>query len=199
MHHRARVLPLLLIATAAFVGACKKKEPAVTPTPEPTPVGDAGCDQRCQDSIANARRVADSIAAANAASAATARAIEAARSALTAVIYFDYDASDIRADSRGTLEAKVPVLTANPSVRLRIAGHTDSRGSDEYNLALGQRRAAAAKQYLTDRGVDPSRIEIVSLGEERPVDPAENEAAWSRNRRAEFEIIGGGTDIQPPR
>lgn len=199
MLHRVRVLPLLLITTAAFVGACKKKEPAVTPTPEPTPAGGAGCDQRCQDSIANARRVADSIAAANAASAELARAIEAARASLTAVIYFDYDASDIRADSRGTLEAKVPVLTANPSVRLRVTGHTDSRGSDEYNLALGQRRAAAAKQYLTDRGVDPSRIEIVSLGEERPADPAENESAWARNRRAEFEIIAGGTNIQPPR
>ena len=121
--------------------------------------------------------------------------MEAARNALTAVVYFDYDASDLTTDTRARLDAKLPVLTANPGIRLRITGHTDGRGSDEYNLALGQRRAAAAKRYLTDRGIDQGRIEIVSMGEERPAAQGEDESAWSQNRRAEFEITAGGDNI----
>ena len=85
----------------------------------------------------------------------------------------------------------MPILTQNAAVKIRIAGHTDSRGSDEYNLALGQRRAAAAKRYLTDRGIDASRIEIVSFGEERGTCSDEDESCWSRNRRDEFEITAG--------
>ena len=123
--------------------------------------------------------------------AAKAEAIRAATAALTTTIYFDLDRSDITDDSRAKLDAKVPVLSQNTGVRIRIAGHTDSRGSDEYNLALGQRRAAAAKRYLTDRGIDGSRIEIVSFGEERPTCTDESEGCWSRNRRDEFEITGG--------
>jgi peptidoglycan-associated lipoprotein len=120
-----------------------------------------------------------------------AEAIKNATAALTATIFFDYDRSDITDDARSKLDQKVPVLTQNSGVRIRIAGHTDSRGSDEYNLALGQRRAAAAKRYLTDRGIDGSRIEIVSFGEERPTCTDESEGCWSRNRRDEFEITGG--------
>jgi len=124
-------------------------------------------------------------------SAARTEAIRAATAALTTTIYFDYDRSDITDDARAKLDAKVPVLTQNTGVRIRIAGHTDSRGADEYNLALGQRRAAAAKRYLTDRGIDGGRIEIVSFGEERPTCTDESEGCWSRNRRDEFEITGG--------
>jgi peptidoglycan-associated lipoprotein len=76
-------------------------------------------------------------------------------------------------------------------VRLRITGHTDDRGADEYNLALGQRRAAAAKRFLTQRDVDAARVEIASVGEERPVCTEETEACWARNRRAEFTITAG--------
>ena len=69
------------------------------------------------------------------------------------------------------------------------AGHTDDRGSDEYNLALGQRRAAAAKRYLTDHGIAADRVSTVSVGEEKPVDPGHDESAWAKNRRDEFEIV----------
>jgi peptidoglycan-associated lipoprotein len=122
---------------------------------------------------------------------AKARGIADATAKLTATVYFDYDRSDITDDARARLDAKVPVLTQNTGVRIRIAGHTDNRGSDEYNLALGQRRAAAAKRYLTDRGIDGSRIEIVSFGEERPTCTDDVEGCWSKNRRDEFEITGG--------
>ena len=87
---------------------------------------------------------------------------------------------------------------ANPALTIRIAGHTDSRGSGEYNLQLGQRRAAAARDYLTARGVAASRIELVSYGEERPVCQTMDEGCWSQNRRAEFEITAGGNPLRRP-
>jgi peptidoglycan-associated lipoprotein len=185
MHRASRAITLSLISLVAL-GACKKK-PQVAPTPEttptaapapttPTPPPTNGCDAACM-------RDKDAAAMAEAARLATAT--------LTATVYFDYDRSDITDDTRTKLDAKVPILTQNAAVKIRIAGHTDSRGSDEYNLALGQRRAAAAKRYLTDRGIDGSRIEIVSFGEERPTCSDESDTCFSRNRRDEFEITAG--------
>ena len=113
-------------------------------------------------------------------------------------IYFDYDASDIRGDARSALDAKLPILRANSGVQIRISGHADERGSDQYNDALGQRRAASTKRYLTDNGIDAARITIVSYGEQRPAANGTDENAWSRNRRAEFEITAGGNNIVPP-
>jgi len=118
---------------------------------------------------------------------------------MMATIYFDYDASDIRGDARSALDAKLPILRANTGVQLRISGHADERGSDQYNDALGQQRAAQAKRYLTDNGVDAARITIVSYGEQRPATSGSDESAWAKNRRAEFEITAGGTNIVPPR
>ena len=184
MHRASRAVSLSVIALVAL-GACKKKpevapapaeQPAPASQPAPPPPSQPECDAACVEARNNAG---------------TAEAVRAATAALTATIYFDYDRSDITDDSRAKLDAKVPVLSQNTAVRIRIAGHTDSRGSDEYNLALGQRRAAAAKRYLTDRGIDVSRIEIVSFGEERPTCTDESEGCWSRNRRDEFEITGG--------
>ena len=186
MHRASRIVSLSVMGLVAL-GACKKKpevapapaeQPAPAPQPAPPPPAptEPTCDAACVEARNNAAK---------------AEAIRAATAALTATIYFDYDRSDITDDSRAKLDAKVPVLTQNTGVRIRIAGHTDSRGSDEYNLALGQRRAAAAKRYLTDRGIDGSRIEIVSFGEERPTCTDESEGCWSRNRRDEFEITGG--------
>ena len=184
MHRASRALTLSVVALFAL-GACKKKPqaaPAPEPAPQPQPTAPAPAPSQpeCDAACVKARN-----------DAAMAEAVKAATAALTATVYFDYDRSDITDDARVKLDAKVPVLTQNTGVRIRIAGHTDSRGSDEYNLALGQRRAAAAKRYLTDRGIDGSRIEIVSFGEERPTCTDESEGCWSRNRRDEFEITGG--------
>ena len=82
-------------------------------------------------------------------------------------------------------------------MRIRIAGNCDARGSDEYNLALGQRRAAAAKRYLSDHGVDASRIDIISYGRERPAVEGDTEDAYAKNRRDEFEITAGADNIKP--
>jgi peptidoglycan-associated lipoprotein len=194
----ARAAVLFFIA-AASVAACRKK-PQAAPTPTPTVN---------QDSIDAERRRADSIAAAQQREQAERdrlareqaerdRRLAEARSALTAAVFFDYDAAEIRDDARAVLEAKLPLLTANAGVRLRVAGHTDSRGSDEYNLALGQRRASAIKRWLAARGVDESRIEIVSFGEERGTCSEEDESCFSRNRRAEFEVTAGGESLTMP-
>ena len=117
---------------------------------------------------------------------------------ITASINFDFDKSDIRSDAQSTLDAKIPYLQANPGMRIRIEGNTDERGSDEYNLALGQRRAASAKKYLVDHGIDAGRIDIVSYGEERPVCKDHDESCWSQNRRDDFRIVVGGDNIKAP-
>src|SRR5205085_106812 len=113
---------------------------------------------------------------------------------ITAPIYFDFDKSTIRPDAAATLDAKVPWLQANPGMRIRIEGNADERGSDEYNLALGQRRAASAKKYLVEHGIDASRFDLVSYGEERPVCTDHNEDCWQRNRRDDFVIVTIGSD-----
>jgi peptidoglycan-associated lipoprotein len=114
------------------------------------------------------------------------------------MINFEFDVSEIRAEDRANLDRKAAILTANPAVSLRISGHADERGSDEYNLALGNRRAGSAKVYLVNKGISPGRIEIISYGEERPLDPANTEDAWARNRRDEFEVTAGGQSLRLP-
>jgi peptidoglycan-associated lipoprotein len=117
------------------------------------------------------------------------------RATIGTVVNFDFDKADLRDDAKAILDQKLPILTTNSDVMLRIAGHTDNRGSGEYNMQLGQRRAAAVRDYLTARGVATNRIEIVSFGEERPLCQQEDESCWSQNRRAEFEITAGGDNL----
>jgi peptidoglycan-associated lipoprotein len=105
-------------------------------------------------------------------------------------INFDFDKYDLRTDARAVLDRKASFLNQNSSVRAQIEGHCDERGTNEYNLALGERRANAAKQYLTTAGISAARLSTISYGEERPLDPGHNEAAWARNRRAHFVITG---------
>jgi len=103
-------------------------------------------------------------------------------------IHFDYDDDSIRDDAKEILNANAQVLMDNPWVNILIEGHCDERGTVEYNLALGERRALNAKKYLVSYGIDPSRISIISYGKERPLDPRHNEEAWAKNRRAHFVV-----------
>jgi len=105
-------------------------------------------------------------------------------------ISFDFDKYDLRTDARGVLDRKASFLNQNSSVRVQIEGHCDERGTNEYNLALGERRANAAKQYLTTAGISAARLSTISYGKERPLDLGHDEAAWARNRRAHFVITG---------
>jgi peptidoglycan-associated lipoprotein len=117
---------------------------------------------------------------------------------LSTMINFEFDRAEIRPADQGTLDRKAALLAANPNVRVRISGHADDRGSDEYNLALGTRRAAAAQRSLETKGIDPSRVEVVSYGEERPINPGTDESAYAQNRRDEFEITAGGDNLDAP-
>jgi len=101
-------------------------------------------------------------------------------------IYFAFDSAALTAESRSSIEHNAGILKDNESVRVLIEGHCDERGTIEYNLALGERRALAARNYLINLGIDPDRIATISYGEERPVDQGHDEEAWSKNRRDEF-------------
>ncbi len=101
-------------------------------------------------------------------------------------IYFGYDKYTLEQDARLLLDKKAEWLLANPSYSLHIGGHCDNRGTNEYNLALGERRANSARDYLVTLGISDDRIFTISYGEERPVDTGNNEEAWAKNRRAEF-------------
>ena len=103
-------------------------------------------------------------------------------------IYFDFDKYNLRSDAQSVLKAKAAYMKKNPKIKVRIEGHCDERGTNEYNLALGDRRANSAKEFLVNLGIGESRLTTISYGEERPADPGQNEAAWARNRRAEFII-----------
>ncbi|MBN2647054.1 MAG: peptidoglycan-associated lipoprotein Pal [Thiotrichales bacterium] len=102
------------------------------------------------------------------------------------VIYFDYDRSDVSAEYFDIVKMNAEYLAQNADARVTIAGHADERGSREYNLALGERRALSVKDALMAQGISANRINVISFGEDMPVDEAKNEMAFSKNRRAEF-------------
>ncbi len=104
-------------------------------------------------------------------------------------IFFAFDSYDLTEDSRKRLKKKAEILLKYPNIKVVIEGHCDERGTNEYNLALGEKRARAAYEYLILLGVDADRMKTISYGEERPLDPRHNEEAWAKNRRDEFRII----------
>ena len=109
-------------------------------------------------------------------------------------VYFAFDSHALDAQARATLDAQADWLRGRPAIRVLVAGHADERGTREYNLALGSRRAQAARDYLASRGVEGGRIDTISYGKERPVDSRSNEDGWARNRNAHsvlVDLIGG--------
>jgi len=178
MRLRQFALPLVAILLAGT--ACKKNEPMVVPTPVPPPAPAATptpapppAPPAVDPNVAIERRRAELI------------------NTLAQEVFFDFDKFDIRPQDMAVLDAKAALLASHSQVRIRIAGHADERGSDEYNLVLGNQRALAAKAYLERKGIAGSRIDVISYGEERPADPSSTEAAWARNRRDAFEVIAG--------
>lgn len=107
----------------------------------------------------------------------------------TQAIYFDFDKSELKPEAKEALKDKADFLRDNPEYSVRIEGHCDERGTNEYNLALGERRAHSAKKYLMALGIDEDRITTISYGEESPADPRPTPEAWAKNRRDEFEAI----------
>jgi peptidoglycan-associated lipoprotein len=188
----------LAIVSITGLEACRRKA-----VEAPTPVASGVDAQRQADSLAalRAQQRADSIAAAEAAARTAAGDATKSQAELAALlgqrIYFDYDRDVLRDDAREVLDAKVPVLIANPGVSLVISGHTDERGTAEYNLALGQRRAAQVKRYLTGKGVADSRLTTQSLGDAQPAVQGTTEEAYQQNRRAEFQPSGSRGLVRP--
>jgi len=105
------------------------------------------------------------------------------------MIHFDFNKYNIRPDAKTILEHNAKVLEENPDIKVQIAGYCDERGSVEYNLALGEKRAQAAKDYLVTLGIAPGRLSTISYGKSDPIDPEHNEKAWAMNRRDEFHIV----------
>ena len=160
---------MIAAITMLAVGACAKKAPEVLP-PAPEGTGtDTGSNTggvvpgSQQDFIAN---------------------VSSDR------IFFGFDQYNVDAEDQATLQSQAQWLARNPAVRVTLEGHADERGTRDYNIALGERRANAAKNYLATLGVDPSRINVISYGKERPAAVGSNEEAWAQNRRAVTVVIG---------
>ena len=206
----------LMVAAAVLAVACGGKKAPEQPAPAPGPTA---AEQARQDSIDAANRAraeqerlakeaADREAAIRAGMQRDAAAVAAAeREAslqaslmqdLGIMIHFDFDKSKIKAPDEANLKRKVAILAANGGVQIRVDGYCDERGSAEYNLALGNRRAASAKRYLVDHGVSADRITTASYGEERPLDPGHKESAWALNRRGEFEVTSAPDRLVAP-
>jgi peptidoglycan-associated lipoprotein len=167
-----------LLLTFLFVGCAKEEPPPPTPEAQPrsAPPAPAPAPGPMGATTTDVTR--------------TQRFQQALQEFQNQDILFDFDKYDLRPDARAILDRKVGFLNENASVRSQIEGHCDERGTNAYNLALGERRANAAKQYLTNAGVSAGRLSTISYGEERPLDPGHNEAAWARNRRAHFVVTG---------
>ena len=160
------VLPLILAACASGVKL------------NDVPVEDkAGTTNQAQSSVAPVTAV-------------DTRAIDPGPQGVEKVVYFDFDSFVVKDDFRPVLEAHAKFLIANPTRKIVLQGNTDERGSREYNLALGDRRAKAASNYLVSLGIPASRIKTISYGKERPAVLGSNEAAWSQNRRG-VTVLGG--------
>ena len=195
--------------TLALLAACSSnpKPVAVAPAAQPDSAALARQAQMRRDSMLALAR-ADSIAQAKAAEThadsvrsevmretvdsskdVTNTGLAAADEAVMAAqVHFDYNKSTLQSSDIALLQQKFAILQAHPRLAVQIAGNCDERGSDEYNMALGERRAAEAKRWLTAHGVTPDRITIISYGKERPLDAGHDEAAWARNRRDDFVV-----------
>ncbi|WP_296717342.1 peptidoglycan-associated lipoprotein Pal [Erythrobacter sp.] len=168
-----KIATILLLASATTLAACSKKAPEQLPPPpaetaqttQPTPqVQPTGPQVGSQQHFA-------------------------AAVGSSTTVYFDTDRYNIDSQDAAALQAQAQYFARYPQVTFTIEGHADERGTREYNLALGERRADSAKNFLVSLGVDPNRISVVSYGKERPVALASNESAWAQNRRAASVII----------
>ncbi len=183
-------------ASLLFTSACQKKvEVAPGPTQEEIDAQKKAEEEARLKAEEEARRAEEAarLAEQERIRAEQERAAREAREAMAAMesekIYFDYDSSELKSEAQEILTKKAAWLKANRDYKLKIEGHCDERGSTEYNLALGARRAEAASKFLNALGISSDRITTVSYGEEKPAVEGRNEAAWSQNRRDEFVLI----------
>ena len=193
MRSRLALSGLLILAALLLMsaGACTKKTPPVArpipPPPPPTAVAPtkppAPAEPVKEPTMVPAAPITEDKVGALTLD-------EINRNSPLKPVFFDYDRTDISAEAQRILDANAEVLKKNATWVITIEGHCDERGTAEYNLALGERRAVAAQSYLVALGIPASRVKIVSYGKEFPFDPGHDEAAWAKNRRAHFVITG---------
>jgi peptidoglycan-associated lipoprotein len=187
VYQRTASVATFALVLVLGVAACGKKAPAVSPPPPipptapatppappapPAPPPSAPAPRALTEDEIFAQKTADQLN----------------REGVLADVFFDLDASTIRTEGRAALTANANYLKRWTSVRFNIEGHCDERGTAEYNLALGERRALAAKNYLISLGIGSDKIKTVSYGKEFPFDPGHDDGAWQKNRRAHFVI-----------
>jgi peptidoglycan-associated lipoprotein len=158
------VLPIAVAISLGLTMGCKKKAPeeSVPSAPAPVEVTKPAAPAHVQEMVANFSKV-----------------------------FFDFDADGLDASSKAALDANAVLMKAHADIKVEIQGHADERGTTEYNMALGQRRAEAVRKYIAQSGIAGTRLSVVSYGEERPASTGSYETAWSQNRRAEFRITWG--------
>ncbi len=163
----------LAVIPALLLGGCSSTKPKPEPTPAAATTG-AGTGTAPPPSTVTGRTGANGIS------------YDQYGRPMPRVIYFDYDRSELRADQRTLADAHAKYLVDNPNAKARLEGHADERGSREYNLALGERRAKSVQQYMSIQGAkSASQMETFSYGEEKPLSLGHNEQAWGQNRRVE--------------
>ncbi len=185
MNRRMNALMVLAVLLTMVVGACAKKQPPVarpmpppsantnTPPPPPSPVSEPVLvpPEPLKDDAIGSKSLDD-----------------LNRDSPLKPLFFDLDSSEVSTDGQQTLQANAAVLKKYPAWQVTIEGHCDERGTAEYNLALGERRALSAKTYLVSLGIPADKVRTVSYGKEFPFDAAHDDGAWSKNRRAHFVI-----------
>lgn len=179
MPRRAR---FVLLAALAVSASCRRSQNTTATAPVPIDRSPAQSESSTESSLPGDSRSTPSNSGGDDERRARARDI------LTTTIYFQFDRDELDLPAREALDAKVEILRADPAYQLRIEGHADERGSDEYNVALAMRRATAVHRYLAARGIPPTHLEVASFGEERPACVGATESCWQKNRRAEFGV-----------
>lgn len=190
MLRRYRLLIFVLSLAAAGAGACAKKQPPVArPTPPPPgstttakpPTPPEPVEEPAPVTVPPEPGVESSDLASSSLD-------EINKRGILQPVFFDFDSAEVSADAQQVLAKNAEILKQNPTWIVSIEGHCDERGTAEYNLALGERRALSVRTYLVSLGIAPDRLRTVSYGKEFPFDPGHNEAAWARNRRAHFVV-----------
>ena len=178
---------IALAAVAFFVAACETASQTSTDSAGESSSSTASTSASTTSTSSSGSSGSSSSSSSSSSASSAAAAATSAEDALAKIgntVYFGYDSSALSDDAQATLMRQAGFLRGNPSLTVTIEGHCDERGTREYNLALGERRATAARDYLLAQGVDPARIRVISYGKERPVASRSTEQSWSKNRRA---------------
>ena len=178
------LMVLLGLALLVAAGCAKKSTSSMPPGATQVKVEDKSDYDKAGESASEEPAVDERALAAEARAQAKSRAMEE----MEFMINFAFDSYELNDEARMVLSRKAELMKEFTELTMVIEGYCDERGTEEYNLALGERRARAAFEYLVILGIEPERMSVVSFGEERPLDPGQNEAAWAKNRRDEFKI-----------